>query len=172
VIVSRRTMMHQPNQRARKSAASLVTALLVSLGLSLFTTPAAAGARRFYVTKSNFDGASATTACAHGFHMASVWEIQQPTLLAYDTKLGLTAADAGSGPPGDIPGWVHTGYYPNATDIAGEGNCNAWTSTSPSDYGSYVFLTHNWDLAAGPIAPWYAGIRSCDTAYPVWCIHN
>jgi hypothetical protein len=55
--------------------------------------------RRYYMTKGSFDGLGASTACASGFHMANLFEMSDPSNLAYDTTLGFTTDDSGDGPP-------------------------------------------------------------------------
>ncbi len=57
------------------------------------------GARQFYLTRNRFQGDEALTACAPGYHMASLWEIHDVTYLRYNTALGSTQADSGLGPP-------------------------------------------------------------------------
>ncbi len=57
------------------------------------------GPRKFYLTKTYHNGAQALSACATGYHMASMWEIHQPSNLRYDTDLGFIVADSGFGPP-------------------------------------------------------------------------
>ena len=57
------------------------------------------GPRQFCLTKTGFNGSQALTACAAGYHMASLWEIFDTTVLRYNTALGLTKPDSGSGPP-------------------------------------------------------------------------
>jgi hypothetical protein len=48
------------------------------------------GRRKFYVTPTLHDGAHALSACATGYHMASLWEIHDTSNLTYDTDLGVT----------------------------------------------------------------------------------
>ncbi|SRR6266511_2813595 len=92
--------------------------------------------RAFYLTKGTFPGGQALNACASGFHMASIWEINATTLLRYDSSLGRTHGDSAvGGPPalgaGSDPtavGWIRTG--------TSDSNCQRWTSSSPADLGS------------------------------------
>src|SRR6266540_1994523 len=70
--------------------------------------------RAFYLTKGTFPGGQALNACASGFHMASIWEINAPAL------------GAGSDPT--AVGWIRTG--------TSDSNCQRWTSSSPADLGS------------------------------------
>ena len=41
------------------------------------------GPRKFYLTQTTHNGAQALSACAPGYHMASLWEINEPR--TYDT---------------------------------------------------------------------------------------
>lgn len=67
------------------------------------------GGRKFYLTRDRYDGSHALSACADGYHMASLW-ILDPSNLSYDTNLGISLADAGFGPPVVAPGWIRTGF--------------------------------------------------------------
>jgi hypothetical protein len=53
----------------------------------------------FYLTKTTHNGGQALTACAAGYHMASIWEIHDPSSLRYSTVYGFTEDDSGLGPP-------------------------------------------------------------------------
>jgi hypothetical protein len=64
--------------------------------------------RKYYMTRDRYDGAHALTACAAGYHMASLWEIHETSNLRYDTELGLTRGDSGCGPPNSFSGWSGT----------------------------------------------------------------
>jgi len=54
--------------------------------------------KSYYVTKTSHDGSEALTACAEGYHMASLWEIFDTSNLRYNTQLGATAPRFGSRP--------------------------------------------------------------------------
>jgi hypothetical protein len=56
------------------------------------------GARRFCLSRNTANGAQALSACASGFHMASIWELHEPSSLVYDTELGIVNNDSGAGP--------------------------------------------------------------------------
>ena len=47
--------------------------------LAKLTDLADKGPRKFYLTKTEHNGAQALSACAPGYHMASLWEIHDPT---------------------------------------------------------------------------------------------
>ena len=75
--------------------------------------------RKFYLTKTeDYTGSQALSACASGYHMASLWEIFDTSNLRYDTALGASSTDSGSGPPVAVyfglghfegDGWIRTG---------------------------------------------------------------
>jgi hypothetical protein len=81
-----------------------------------------------------FDGNETLTACAKGYHMASIWEILDTSNLSYNTDLGVIVDDSGSGPPNAIEGWIRTG------DVTSDHftNCKAWTSDL-NDFGNRCF---------------------------------
>ena len=156
--------------------------VLVAGGCSLHRVPGISGdgARRFYLTKSLVPGNQAAGACAPGFHMGSRFELTDPSLLAYDTVLGLTTEDSGAGPPSaaavyDPPGpsgWVRTGggsQYSDAAGAAGSAftNCAAWSTASHGAFGTIAFLT---DHFGAPL--WDGGSRPCDQTFHVWCVEN
>ena len=160
-----------------------VTAILQALK-SLGNGEKTCRARRYYLTKDTFDGASALTACAAGFHMASLFEIFDPSALVYDTTLGFTSADSGSGPPARVTdpdtgfivvGWIRTGEGTFGAGVTGVANCNAWTSNSHSDVGSTSRLSSNW-LDAGhslsTVSPWQPVNTYCDGTTRVWCVQD
>ena len=78
------------------------------------------GMRQFYLTPDEFDGDEVLTACAPGYHMASLWEIVDPTNLKYNIVLGHTTPDSGQGPPPWSEGWVRTGYCEGSNPAPGE----------------------------------------------------
>src|SRR5262245_21260308 len=87
-------------------------------------------ARRYYLTNTFHDGNEVLTACVAGYHMASLWEIQDPTALRYDNTLGFTRADSGAGPPSGAFGWIRTGWDSDLAGSVGSSNCIAYTSDS------------------------------------------
>ena len=174
----------------RKLLIALV-GLLVLFGAVAALTPLAGrgqgpakqqrGPRKFYVTQGRYDGSQALSACADGYHMASLWEILDPSNLSYDTGLGATLADSGSGPPTVVPGWVRTGFLSSAGITAADGsvqpgtaNCQAWTSASSGAHGTTVYLPIYTpaDVGVTPISPWVAGTRSCDRPELAWCVQD
>jgi hypothetical protein len=112
-------------------AAAILNPALAAAPSSPSAASAATWARQFYLTTGTSNGAQALTACAEGYHFASVWEIADPSSLKYNTSLGRLSADSGAGPPTGIPGlgvtftvrgWVRTGYVPSTGATAGHGN--------------------------------------------------
>ena len=129
--------------------------------------------RQFYLTKTVHDGGHALSACAEGYHMASLLEILDVSNLKYNTELGRTAGDSGSGPPRGN-GRVRTGVDANASSNApGFANCNAWTSTDQNDAGATAHLELS-DPGGFEIflAPWLVGASNCSTSFPVWCMQD
>jgi hypothetical protein len=134
--------------------------------------------RQYYLSQTQVVGSAALQACATGYHMASLWEIHEPSNLKYNTKLGVTTTDSGFGPPtydnGMYLGWVRTGYRSYNPDTPGEGNCDAWTSTD--GWGTTVFLPSSWsgNAPSFDISPWWnpnSG-TSCSSQQSVWCVQN
>jgi hypothetical protein len=124
--------------------------------------------KKFYLTQDAFAPPGATLACAAGFHMASMWEIYDPSNLTYDTELGLRQADSGSGPPANANGWIRTGA--NATTGSGAAgvNCNAWTSTEGE--GTVAML--RFSATATATGPWDASDDGCNQSNRVWCVQD
>jgi len=145
------------------------------LGLLLVGTlvsAAEANSRKFYLTDDSFTGGQALTACAKGYHMASLWEIFNVGTLTYDTKLGFTREDGSSGPPSQTAGWVRTGFDSSNNPNAGLGNCLAWTSSAAGDKGTLVQLGDLWGASSVAISPWDPLVRTCDFHNPVWSVSN
>ena len=147
---------------------------VTALGLLMVGTlgsAAEAGNRKFYATENLFTGGQALTACAPGYHMASLWEILNPTTLTYNTTLGFVVGDSGSGPP-DLAGRIRTGYVEGGNPAAGVGNCHAWTSSADTDWGTLVSLSANWVANSTSISPWIAQVVTCDRPQLVWCVSD
>ena len=123
--------------------------------------------REYYLTTATYNGASATTACASGYHMASIWEILDPSGLKYNTTLGHTTDDSGSGPP-VARGWVRTGYTSNNENIIGRANCSSWTTTAGR--GTTAILPNTWDVGWEDLLAWNTYTWECSTNERVWCV--
>lgn len=106
--------------------------------------------------------------------MASLWEIADPSNLAYNTALGSTKPDSGQGPPSSEQGWVRTGYASSDWINPGIGNCDVWTSNSyGSGYGSVAYLPHSWDASGGgQVDVWLVASSDCYYPQRVWCIED
>jgi hypothetical protein len=149
--------------------------------------------RPFYLTKNKVKGNQATTACATGYHMASLFEIYDVSVLQYDTSLGIVNGDSGSGPPSratdqdDGFGWVRTGSLttpaPNSLGgLSGVANCSAWHSGAPADHGSVIELNSVWHrFTPGDVIQgvWRDSAPAsnppgepCNLPIRVWCVHN
>jgi hypothetical protein len=129
----------------------------------------------YYVTNFNtLAGSVADVSCASGYHMASLWEILDPSQLTYASNLPVarTRADQGSGPPTDWWGWVRTGFDASVADQAGRANCSAWSSSGVGDFGTIVQLSDTWTAGAVAISPWQAQTWSCGGLVPVWCVSD
>jgi hypothetical protein len=137
------------------------------------------GTRQFYLTKTKtHKGNEALSACAMGYHMASLWEIHDPTNLRYNTDLGFTFDDSGSGPPtGSSQGWIRTGSTTGVSPFTGTANCNAWTSADATNFGTVISLTNAWTIPSTAsfttaVGPWIAGAASCGAVESVWCVQD
>ena len=139
------------------------------------TAATVAQPRRVYLTDAAFPGNTPLTACTEaGFHMASIWEIQNPASLEYAKELASaeTQLDLGEGLAAGRRGWIRTGSgITNGTNIAGADNCDAWTSTAGG--GTTVLLGGNWtDISTGLFSPWRPEARDCTQAQRVWCVED
>jgi hypothetical protein len=130
--------------------------------------------RHVYVTTAFYLPAQALSACASRYHMASLWEILDLSNLIYDYNHpdAATQSDSGSGPPSEDAGWVRTGYSSSATNAAGTGNCNNWTSSSASSYGTVARLTRQWETAPSQADLWDVLPYPCNLSGRVWCVRD
>jgi hypothetical protein len=135
--------------------------------------PAAfSGMRKYYLTPSIFYGDEALTACAPGYHMASLWEILDPSNLAYNTELGFTQDDSGASLATHFGGgWVRTGWNSEKSAIAGRANCEVWTTTD-SGYGTYVYIEHTWAGDYKDMHVWKVEAAACNFRNSVWCVED
>lgn len=157
-----------------KKTASLLVIILICIG-SVAHTKEKCQARKFYLTQATFTGNQALSACASNYHMASLWEIFDTSNLTYNTDLGLIQDDSGSGPPGNVAGWVRTGGLSESqAGFPGFNNCNAWTANNESDFGTILFLDLVWGILQRTtnISPWETENASCNIPMGVWCVQN
>ena len=129
------------------------------------------GMRQYYMTDSLHAGNETLTACEEGYHLASMWEIADPTNLKYDTALGFSWGDSGEGPSSARRGWVRTGASPGTGATPGMANCEVWTSNSSSDYGSTALLDTVW-TDDPDVGLWTVDIKACDGTWYVWCVED
>ncbi len=128
------------------------------------------GARRFYLTQNTVNGAGPLSACDAGFHMASRWEIEDPSSLRYDTLRGFVypTSDQGVGPPAYAEGWVRTGFYVGTATGASFANCGFWTNGSSGE-GTLAQLLGG---APPPPNPWSLTSATCSSSRNVWCVED
>ncbi len=136
--------------------------------------PSTVNARRqFYIAPVAVAGNAPLTACAAGYHMASLWEIYDVTELQYNATLGAAQADSGNGPPTGFYGWIRTGALSTVSGGAGGANCDTWTSNSGVDSGTAVILPNGWTSASvSLISPWFATTQTCSQLLRVWCVED
>ena len=162
-------------------AALALTVILAGMAAGLVWTPGQAVASpaqaeqsrpvQYYLTVNSYPGDQVLSACALGFHTASLWEILDTSNLRYNPRLGHTRWDSGYGPPA-TGGWVRTGYDSDSTGAPGTSNCHAWTSGSASYVGSYVFLPGDWDVGMEDMMGWAVAGAICSSEIRVWCVGN
>ena len=126
--------------------------------------------RQYYLAAPVLNATQVLTACADGYHMASLWEILDPSNLKYNATLGVWQGDSRPGPPTVWQGWVRTGYGMNNGTTPGQANCNAWSTTSGS--GTTAGLPSNWTAGSEDIHVWAVGTWSCADPGHVWCIED
>lgn len=130
------------------------------------------GMRLFYMTQLGYDGSEASTACEAGYHMASFWEIVDPSNLKYNTALGFGYPDSGSGPPSEHYGWVRTGSVNDTSNVSGKANCDGWSSDASSHRGTLVSLPGPWTAGWEDLSIWLAATSDCQWEHPTWCIED
>ena len=132
--------------------------------------------RKYYLTNAqDFNGSQALTACASGYHMASLWEIFDTSNLIYNTELGWTSPDSGFGPPSaaGADGWIRTGGESSISFTPGQGSCNAYTSANHDHGGTTARLFSNWEsTAVTVVSPWRTNGTQCGLALRVWCVQD
>lgn len=138
-----------------------------------------AAPRRFYISLApgglGVNGSGPTTACAQGFHFASIDEILNLSQLAYDASQPFAdaLADMGAGAPHGHFAWVRTGGGSLNSGSPGLGNCFVWASASGADFGASVALIQgNWNGAAVNISPYFASQQTCNLGLGTWCVEN
>jgi hypothetical protein len=158
------------------------TLFLVTLCATVVVTQPhiASAVTDYYLTSATVPPTKALTACASGFHMASLTELSNFGTLHYyynySHAVNLGIAVQGHGPPLAIPGWIITGYDIGEAETIS--NCNNWTST---DGVSYSGTVASIGLAADPTPydnftvnsiVWNIAYQQCGALNHVWCIAN
>ena len=161
-------------------AALAMAALLAGLIGTLIWRPGTAAASptqventvplQYYLTSGAYRGDQVLSACAPGYHMASLWEIVDTSNLRYNSTLGSTRLDSGHGPPTAARGWVRTGSSSDSTGTPGFSNCHAWTSGAHEDFGSRVYLPNDWTAGDQDFLGWAVEAARCEATLPVWCV--
>lgn len=134
------------------------------------------GTRRFYLSSGSYHGDQARFVCASGFHMASLYEVWDPSGLAYDTRRGYAGGDGA--PPVSAFGWLATGGLGTDFNAAGQANCLGWGSASSQAWGSLGQLNSGWTYfgtgSTPPTlaSPWLLETDTCDKGHGVWCVED
>ena len=125
--------------------------------------------RRVLISSTQNTGGEAPEQCPDGFHMASLFEVLDPTSFKW---VGSQFSDAGGGPPSGFPAWIRTGINGAGIPITpGQANCELWDSNSSEKFGSVASLVWDTDVT-GDAFPWKLDIFSCDTVRPTWCAED
>ena len=159
------------------SVVALAVLLASLLGALLWKPPPASASPtlagspitlQYYLTDDLYSADQALSACAPGYHMASLWEILDTSNLHYNTSLGRTSDDSGHGPPYGS-GWIRTGAS-SGSGGPGTANCQAWTSSLSADIGTTVSLASDWTAGEEDLLGWAADSTNCSLKRSVWCV--
>ena len=126
----------------------------------------------YYLTKATVMGDKALTACASGYHMASIVELSDLSHLHYLTTYAgayqAPGTDQGDGPPLQGAGWVRT------NNILGLNNCMDWTSNSSSSTGTIGYIYGQYDTTTEQAQVYWIfnATLICNNKFSVWCIEN
>jgi len=126
--------------------------------------------RSFYLTVDAYQGDSAKTACAVGYHFASISELAGWKNMVYNTVLGLTVDDREGAVGGT--GWARVVVL-NDWD-----NCYDWTSNLHDENGLAVVGEtaglSMYRFASDPSSsPWdFSGHQTCNLKLKVWCVSD
>jgi hypothetical protein len=142
----------------------------------------AGGDARVLTINGSVTGSDAPTACPVDYHMASIWEIREPSAVRYQpTAYGFPNTDLGDGPPGGFAAWVRTGTARSGlTGFPQPPNCRMWTSSASDDYGALAELIDVWNPLgvsgntgyALPVSAWFIKEATCDQTHAVWCVKD
>lgn len=162
-------------------AALVIVALLVSFAIRQDSASAEEmavtstdGMRQFYLSTMYRAGDAALNGCSYGYHMASIWELADPSNLKYNTTLGYVRVDgdSGWGPPTVYRGWVRTGYSSYHLSTAGQANCDVWSTDDSQSFGTVAILPDSWTSNTDDVGVWAVAADTCGNWRPVWCIED
>lgn len=156
--------------KIRGTSATLLLVFLCATVVSTHPGAASAQQRYYYLTKNAVPADKALTACARGYHMASIVELSAPGTLhyyynhAYAYSEGL---DQGHSPPLNTIGWIRTANAP------GLNNCTVWSSVSPAVTGTVAYLVFSKNVTTRQLTwSWFTKDLSCNGTSQVWCVEN
>jgi len=135
----------------------------------------------YYLTTAGFTGDEAITACASGFHMASISEIQEPSTVQYALGRKPVYDYSDQVLPDQFPdhtGWVRTEADPVTGEVY---DCDVWRSSSDERSGTTMTRRslrgenkgHSLYEESDPAA-WWQSTRTATCARPefVWCVED
>jgi len=141
--------------------------------------------RKYYMTSATPQGNAVLTACVSGYHMASLAEIFNMSVLDYATDLVATGdahtlPDSGSGPPFSSLAFIRVGVTGTNNAVPGNANCisggSPWSTNSAAVNGTAVAIKPTWTDSPTNISPWDATVRPCSNNVApiahVWCVQN
>ena len=99
--------------------------------------------------------------------MASYPELQNLASYVYDSVLGTTKEDSGSGAPANVAGWIRTGEGGGF----GPDNCSDWTLGDALSSGPIMRINPMASQSQGFAFYEYVDF-SCVSDFPVWCVED
>ncbi len=121
------------------------------------------GARRYYLSATSVTGELVASHCDSGFHLATSFELWDPSDMQYDRSRGLTTNE--SGPAVSTRGWIVESGWALAPD------CSDWTTPSSSIEGTTLSIRRVGAQEQNP--GWLVvSTRACDLPHPVWCVED
>ncbi len=127
--------------------------------------------RFWYITGTRHKGNEVLTACAEGYHFASITEVYNPSGLVYDVEAnlgGFNRFDIGQGMAVQGEAWLRSGFGDDS-----EFSCTIWTSADPSQTGTFAWLGYADRNDLQPwVLQWMATKRSCDEEARVYCVSD
>jgi hypothetical protein len=123
----------------------------------------AKGPRKFYLTRTEHDGAHALSACAAGYHMVAVEILDPRTCATTGSWVRPTLIRASAHPISSSAGFASSSIPPLT-------NCSVWTNASGTELGNAVSLHGYFDSnPVTQISPWFAFTFECNSEHRVWC---